>query len=126
VADAAGRVALRELDGGTSLDVDVERLRGRSVLISSDRQLPAVLALAELDGIARRLVLCPPDVAAEHMAAVMAEAEIDAIVTDGSGPAVRRSATPGRTTTGRRRRSGCCSPPAPPGGRNSSSTRCLA
>ncbi len=87
VADADGRVVLRDLESGTSLADDPTALRGRSVLISADRQLPAMLALAELDGVARRLVLCPPDAQPAHMEAVIAEAEIDAIVTDGTGPA---------------------------------------
>jgi acyl-CoA synthetase (AMP-forming)/AMP-acid ligase II len=87
VADADGRVPLLSLADATSLDTGPDHLRGRCVLISSQRQLPAVLALAELDGIARRLVLCPPDLAAEHIPAVMADAGIDAIVSDGTGPA---------------------------------------
>jgi acyl-CoA synthetase (AMP-forming)/AMP-acid ligase II len=32
--------------------------------------------------VARRIVVCPPDVAAEHMPAVVAKAEVDAVVTD--------------------------------------------
>jgi len=87
LADADGHVALRDLEGGTSLREDIGAFRGRSILISSERQLPAVLAVAELDGIARRIVLCPPDVAREHIASVIADAEIDAIVSDGTGPA---------------------------------------
>jgi acyl-CoA synthetase (AMP-forming)/AMP-acid ligase II len=87
VADADGRVALRDLEDGTSLRGDIETFRGRSVLISSERQLPAVLAAAELDGIARRIVLCPPDVPSEHIAVAIADAEVDSIVSDGTGPA---------------------------------------
>lgn len=87
VSDADGRLALAALDGATGLDTSMDHLRGRSVLISAQRQLPAVLALAELDGIARRLVLCPPDLAPEHIPAVIADAGIDAIVSDGTGPA---------------------------------------
>ena len=86
LADADYSVALGQLFAGTSLD-DVEALRGRSVLISAERQLPAILAFAELDGVARRLVLCPPDISREHMAGVMADAEVDAIVYHGTRPA---------------------------------------
>jgi acyl-coenzyme A synthetase/AMP-(fatty) acid ligase len=57
-------------------------LRGRSVLLSTSDQLAAALALIELDGIARRIVLCPPDLDAKHLPYIIATAEIDAIVTD--------------------------------------------
>jgi acyl-CoA synthetase (AMP-forming)/AMP-acid ligase II len=87
LADAAGRVALdgTSRDGAQAWPRDA--LRGRSVLISSERQLPAVLALLHLDGVAARLVLCPPDLAAVHLPAVIATAQVDAIVSDGTGPA---------------------------------------
>ena len=41
----------------------------------------------QLDGIAARLVLCPPDVLADHLLAAMADAEVDTVVSDGTGPA---------------------------------------
>jgi len=85
LSDANGRVALSELDGGTTLDADIETLRGRSVLIIANRQLSAALAMVELDGIARRVILCPPDLAACHLPTVIAQAEVDAVVSDGSG-----------------------------------------
>ena len=84
VADADGRLDLSAFGQRQPAEC---ALRGQSVLISSDRQLPAVQALLALDGVARRLVLCPPDLRAEHLAAVLAEAEVDAVVTDGTGPA---------------------------------------
>jgi len=52
------------------------------VLLSTRDQLPAALALIELDGIARRIVLCPPDVSAAHLPNAMAMAGVDAIVGD--------------------------------------------
>jgi acyl-coenzyme A synthetase/AMP-(fatty) acid ligase len=60
---------------------------GRSVLISCHRQLPAVTALLALDGIARRILLCPPDFTPAHLPAAMAEAEVDMVVSDGTCPA---------------------------------------
>src|SRR5262249_6373271 len=45
-------------------------------------QLTAALALIELDGVARRIVICPPDLPAEYLAQVAATAEVDAIVSD--------------------------------------------
>ena len=43
---------------------DLRDLRGRSVLIAVEDQLTAGLALLELDGVARRLVLLPPGIPA--------------------------------------------------------------
>jgi len=76
-------VALADLAGGTSLGGRLPDLVGRSVLIKTADQLTAALALIELDGVARRLVLCPPDVADEHLPRVIADAQVDAIVTSG-------------------------------------------
>src|SRR5260221_149179 len=56
-------------------------LRDRSVLIATGDQLTTALALIELDGVARRLILCPPDVAPEHLPSVIADAGVDALVS---------------------------------------------
>jgi len=40
--------------------------------------------MIELDGIARRMLLCPPDLDPDRIQALLADAEIDAIVTDQS------------------------------------------
>src|SRR3954463_9149674 len=74
-------VALSDLACGTSLGGRLPELRDRSVLIATGDQLTTALALIELDGVARRLILCPPDVAAEHLPSVVADAEVDALVT---------------------------------------------
>ncbi len=87
LTDADGRVRLADLATGGTLDAPLESLRGRSVLVSSERQLVFVLALLQLDGIAARIVLCPPDLPPVHLPAVLAEAQVEAIICDGSGPA---------------------------------------
>jgi acyl-CoA synthetase (AMP-forming)/AMP-acid ligase II len=89
VSDASGRVTLADAAAGTNIEASPEALRGKSVLISCDRQLPAVLALLQLDGVARRVLLCPPDLDPQHLRAIIAEAEVDAIVSDGTGPAAQ-------------------------------------
>jgi acyl-coenzyme A synthetase/AMP-(fatty) acid ligase len=76
------RVSLGSLVRGSALDGRGEELGGRSVLISTTDQLTAALALIELDGIAGRLVLCPPDLPLEHLPFVMDSAAVDAIVSD--------------------------------------------
>jgi acyl-coenzyme A synthetase/AMP-(fatty) acid ligase len=55
--------------------------------------LTAALALIELDGIARRLVVSPPDVTEAHLSHVIETAGIDAVVSDG---AIGRAALPDR------------------------------
>ena len=75
-------VALADLVHGTSLGAASGSLAGRNVLLATTDQLSAGLALIELDGIARRIVICPPDATPGQIDAVMVDAEIDAIVTD--------------------------------------------
>lgn len=79
---ANASVALVELANGSGLCAPRESLRGRSVLIRSRDQLPAALALIELDGLARRMVLCPPDLDVKHLPLVMATASVDVVVGD--------------------------------------------
>jgi len=69
---------------GSSLSVSPSKLDSLSVLIATRDQLTAALSLIELDGLARRLVLCPPDLSSEYLPAVIRDAEIEAIVTDGT------------------------------------------
>jgi acyl-CoA synthetase (AMP-forming)/AMP-acid ligase II len=79
---ATASVALSDLLHGTVIDGRLCELSGRSVLIRTRHALSASLALIELDGIARRLVLCTPDLSPEHLPAVIAKAGVEAIVTD--------------------------------------------
>jgi acyl-CoA synthetase (AMP-forming)/AMP-acid ligase II len=87
LSDDIGRVALDDVRGGCSVDGPLESLRGRSVLIATDAQRPAVLAAIALDGVARRILLCPADIDPAHLPAILAEGQVDTIVTDGTGPA---------------------------------------
>src|SRR5450631_2182916 len=77
-------VAVRDLAAGSTLGAALESLRGRSVMIATREQLPTALALIELDGVARRMVLATPDLSAEQFAQVAATAQADAIVSDAS------------------------------------------
>ncbi len=69
-------------NGAPAAKGGLEALRGRSVLLATKEQLATALALIELDGVARRLVLCTPDLSAEQLASVAATAAADLIVTD--------------------------------------------
>jgi acyl-coenzyme A synthetase/AMP-(fatty) acid ligase len=82
LSDPDARVSLAALSRGSSLGRRLDELRGRSVLLWARDQLPAALALIELDGIARRIVLCPPDISSSHLPGVIATAGVDAVVGD--------------------------------------------
>jgi acyl-CoA synthetase (AMP-forming)/AMP-acid ligase II len=82
VRGTAGGVAIADLAGATSLGGRLGALAGRSVLLATTDQLAAALALIELDGVARRIVLCPPGAAPEHLCGIIAEAAIDALISD--------------------------------------------
>jgi hypothetical protein len=79
---AGGSAVLDGLGAGTIFGGRLGELAGRSVLLAVRDQLPAALGLIELDGVARRIVLCPPDLAAAHLPEIAANAEADAIVSD--------------------------------------------
>ena len=85
--DRDGLVRLAELAGGSSLGGGLDALAGRSVLLATAAQLTTALALIELDGVARRLVILPPDADPGHFAPIVAGAEVDAVVVDYSSAA---------------------------------------
>ena len=57
------------------------------MLVVTRDQLTAALALIELDGVARRVVLCPAELPREHLAQVVAAAGSDALVCDAAADA---------------------------------------
>ena len=89
-ADCSGRflwssiasVSLGDLVCGTTLGGRLEELFGRSVLVATRDQFATALALIELDGVARRLIVCTPDLPSEHVPAIIAKAGVDTIVSD--------------------------------------------
>ena len=82
VFGADATLALGDLVEGSSIYGRGDELDGRSVLIAASDQFTAASALIELDGVARRIVLCPPDLAPEHLPYVIEAAEVDTIVSD--------------------------------------------
>jgi len=78
-------VPLSSLETGSILGSSLELLRGRCVMLATHSQLPTALALVELDGVARRIVLGTPDLTPEQLAVVAATAEVDVIIVDESG-----------------------------------------
>jgi acyl-CoA synthetase (AMP-forming)/AMP-acid ligase II len=82
ISDARHSVSLSDILHHTCLIGGVRKLSGRSVLLAMSRQLMSALAMIELDGIAKRMLLCPPDLNPDHVQALIDDADIDAIVTD--------------------------------------------
>jgi acyl-coenzyme A synthetase/AMP-(fatty) acid ligase len=82
LSDARRVVALTELATQTCLEGRLDELSGRSVLLAVADQLVSALAILEMDGIARRMLMCPPDLAADHISTLVEDAGIDVVVTD--------------------------------------------
>jgi len=72
--------------GQTCLGGNRDALAGKSVLILAAHQLPAAAALIELDGIASRMLACPPDIKPDHLSTIAARAQFDTIVVAGAQP----------------------------------------
>src|SRR6058998_1207908 len=79
---ATASVSLGDLLRGTSFSGGLLELSGRSVLVATRDQLATALALIELDGVAGRLIICPPDLPSEHLPSVIAKGGVDVIVSD--------------------------------------------
>jgi acyl-coenzyme A synthetase/AMP-(fatty) acid ligase len=71
-----------DLLAGTILADRGDEFVGRSVLIAVARQFTTVAALIELDGLARRVILYPPDLSLEHLDFVADCAAVDIILSD--------------------------------------------
>jgi acyl-coenzyme A synthetase/AMP-(fatty) acid ligase len=82
ISDVCREVSLTQSFQTTCITAGVPQLSGRSVLLATSGQLPSALAMIEIDGVAKRMLLCPPDIKADHIANIIDEAEIDVIVTD--------------------------------------------
>jgi acyl-coenzyme A synthetase/AMP-(fatty) acid ligase len=82
ISDARQTVSLTNISEQTCLGDRLDELSGRSVLLAVADQLISGIAMTETDGVARRMLLCPPDVDADHIQALIEDADIDAVVTD--------------------------------------------
>jgi acyl-coenzyme A synthetase/AMP-(fatty) acid ligase len=82
ISDAHHTVSLTDILRHSCLIGESCQLSGRSVLVATSGQLLSALAMIELDGVAGRMLLCPPDLGPDRIQALLANAEIDAIVTD--------------------------------------------
>jgi acyl-coenzyme A synthetase/AMP-(fatty) acid ligase len=82
ISDARHSASLTDIADRTCLNGRLAELSGRSVLLAVTSQFLAGLVMLEIDGIARRMLLCPPDLNADHLQAIVDDAEVDAVVTD--------------------------------------------
>lgn len=78
----AGTVTLEAALSGTVLGPERSRLAGRSVMLVVGDQLAAACAMIDLDGLVGRLMVAPPDLNPDHIGSIVADAGIEAIVTD--------------------------------------------
>jgi acyl-coenzyme A synthetase/AMP-(fatty) acid ligase len=82
ISDPRQVVSLTDILGETCLADRLGELSRRSVLLAVSDQLISALAMTEIDGVACRMLLCPPDLAADHVETLIDDAGIDAVVTD--------------------------------------------
>jgi acyl-CoA synthetase (AMP-forming)/AMP-acid ligase II len=82
ISDAQRVVSLTDILEHSCLGDRLGELSGRSVLLAVSDQLISGLAMTEIDGVARRMLLCPPDLNADHLQSLMDDADIDAVVSD--------------------------------------------
>ena len=86
VRGAESDVTWSHLVAGTVLSGRGNEFRGRSVVVATTSQLTAFATLIELDGVASRIILYPPDLSLDHLPFVAHSAAVDAIVSDRTTP----------------------------------------
>src|ERR1700726_1182769 len=92
--DCAGRflwgirseVSLSALLTGSWLGGHRPALADRCVLLSTHDQLATAVALIELDGLARRMIVCPPGIGDDHLQTIVEATGVDAVVSDSGIP----------------------------------------
>src|ERR1700721_1986406 len=82
ISDAQRVVSLTDILEYTCLADRIGELSGRSVLMAVSDQLISGLVMTEIDGVGRRMLLCPPDLNADHLQSLM-----QAAATDPAAPA---------------------------------------
>jgi acyl-coenzyme A synthetase/AMP-(fatty) acid ligase len=76
---------LDEFERASSLAAHLASLEGRSVILVVRDMAKAAAALIDIDGCARRIVLCPPGWQLAQLESAAREAEVDALIFDGDG-----------------------------------------
>jgi acyl-coenzyme A synthetase/AMP-(fatty) acid ligase len=82
IVSADGTLRLADFVEATGLEGRREDLADRAVVLFVGDQLKSAAALIELDGLARRIVVCPPDLDPKLLGVIARAAEADTIVHD--------------------------------------------
>ena len=82
ISDARHGVSLTDILGETCLGGRLHELVGRSVLLAVEDQLISAIAMTEVDGVAWRMLLCPPGLNSAEVQSLIEDADIDVVVTD--------------------------------------------
>ena len=82
ISDAQQSVSLTDILGETCLGGRLHELVGRSVLLAVEDQLISAIAMTEVDGVAWRMLLCPPGLNSAEVQSLIEDADIDVVVTD--------------------------------------------
>jgi acyl-coenzyme A synthetase/AMP-(fatty) acid ligase len=82
ISSVSHRLSLTAFDPANSLRGGTAPFLGRNVFIRTHGQFATVLAALALDGIARRLLLCPPDIPDGQIPRLMQDGEAEHIITD--------------------------------------------
>ncbi len=80
--DPKSEVALAGAIGGSNIHGGNGSVAGRTVLLAAKEQLASGLALLAMDGVAKQIVLCPPDLSSAHRTVIAQRIGVDLIVTD--------------------------------------------
>ncbi|HVY14534.1 MAG TPA: fatty acid--CoA ligase family protein [Rhodopila sp.] len=80
--DDTTRLPFDAIACGVASEPFLAAVRDAHVMIRTTNQLGAALALLALDGIARRIVLCTPDLSPEHMRFAIDTAEVGVVASD--------------------------------------------
>jgi len=75
-------VAIGDLLRGSSLNTRIDELSGRSILLATRDQFASALALIELDGVADRIVICPPETPSDQFPPLIQKGAVDTVVSD--------------------------------------------
>jgi acyl-CoA synthetase (AMP-forming)/AMP-acid ligase II len=86
IATRDARLALKDFAANSPFGGERSRFAGRSVALAVADMTHAAAALIDLDGLARRILLCPPGWDAAEIARAAALAEADAVAHDEGEP----------------------------------------
>ena len=82
ISDGSETCALDRFSAQTRFGNRLEEFRGKSVLLIARSQLDAVWGMVELDGVARRIIICPPDASDAFAGAAVQIGNADAVIGD--------------------------------------------